>query len=108
MTVYRGVRGFKNPKDLLGTTINTNGFSSTSRSLSTAKSFSGLADDSVVFKIKAPKGTNYVNMKQFESGATRGESEILFGRGKKLKITGMTEEKAGDVLLRTILEGEYI
>jgi hypothetical protein len=106
--VYRGVSGFKNPKDLIGSTINTKAFSSTSTSLSTAKSFSGIGNDSVVFKIKARKGTNFVNMKQFESGASTGESELLFGRGKSLNITGFKEEKVGNVVLRTILEGEYI
>ena len=106
--VYRGASGFENPKALVGSTIISKGFSSTSTSLSTAKSFSGMGNDSVIFKIKAPKGTNYVSMKQFESGSTIGENEVLFGRDKQLKITGFSEEKVGDVVLRTILEGEYI
>lgn len=106
--VYRGASGFRNPKELLGTTINSSAFSSTSTSLSSAKSFAGIGEDRVLFKIKAPKGTNYVNMKQFESGASVGENEVLFGRNKKLKITNIQEEKIGDVVIRTILEGEYI
>lgn len=107
VTVYRGVQHptlARNADKLVGRTVESPSFMSTTMNPDVAKSFAGYSQSSVVLKLTAKKGTKALNMEPFKKSAmNRGEAEVLFGRGSRVRITGVERTSSGTVVL-----GEFV
>lgn len=106
---YRGIK--IKPKDLeVGKIIENKGFTSTSIYKSDASNFSygNVEGSGAIIKIKASKGTKalYIGDK---TSFHRNEHELLFEKGRSLKITKIEKlfDKDGDFMNYDI-EGEFI
>ena len=93
VTVVRGttLSAFQryHPKNFIGKEITEPGFMSTS-----VKPLSGFRfDHGVRLNITAPKGTNAIYLEPVTS--VKGEQEILFGRGTRMRVDNVVEKKIG-------------
>ncbi len=106
VTIFRGMSGKNLSKSAIGMkgkTFKISGYQSTTTQESIAAQFAGVDKrNAAIFKLRVKKGTNAVNMDLFASGTNRGERELLFGRGHKIKVTGISTNKSG----YTVIEGD--
>ena len=80
----------KNKKDLKGIEFTDKAYVSTTTDPSVARNFQR-GENSMMFKISAPKGTPMIDMK--EHSGFENENEILIGRNQKFKVKDVTYEK---------------
>lgn len=94
--VFRGMQHpalAKNAEKVIGRQIEAPTFLSTSTKGSVARDFAGVSGAGIVLAIKAKKGMHAAYMDQFETSGNSGESELLFGRGHKISITGVDRSR---------------
>ena len=99
-TLYRLVQGGGDySKFNVGDTITDKAFISTSTKLSILQNSIDEYDlgskSNIVLKIKAPSGSNAINMEEFNTGYARGDNqeEILLPRNSNFKITGIKDSE---------------
>lgn len=106
LVVYRGIRdvhaalGLKPGKDLVGVTIKDKAFLSTSLSAISAASFAR-GPEAAILRIVAPKGSRGASVAGLTSFGS--EREILFHPGSKMKITRVSRDEHGRMVLDATL-----
>ena len=103
--VYRGISDLRNlglsERTLVGATIHDKGFMSTSTSRESARAFGGTMGG-VLVRIRAPKGSRGGSVKRLS--IHKGEGEVLFARGSRVRITRARKTKSGVLVARGVLE----
>lgn len=91
-TLYRGVKIpalANNAEKFIDKDITVAAFQSTSTDEKAASEFAGFGGGAAVLHIKVRAGTPAIDLTQFEGSGNANESEVLLGRGGKLRVTGV-------------------
>ena len=105
VTTYRGISHSLEGdlSDLVGKTIPSGGFQSTSTSIKTAQKFSGNGTHSAILQIQLEKGQHAVDFNQVEGAREDlGESEILLPRNTQFEVVKVKAGKVPVITVRAI------
>jgi hypothetical protein len=101
MVVYRGIQHpalARNAERLVGRSIDAPTYLSTSAHSGVARNFASTGSGGVVLAIRARAGTHAAYLDQFQTSGNSGESELLFGRNSRVRITGVDRTRRPPVI----------